>query len=431
MPAKPCRRINDSCLSRFRHYGRPQFVPNGVALTTGHWLFWSVALIATGSLVALVFVQLTASFAIRRANGKRAPGQHQPSVSVLKPIKGADVSLSENLTAFARQDYPDFELVLGIEDPEDPAIPVVRSFQRNHPEVPIQVLIGAPAVGMNPKVNNLTFMSRFASHDLWLISDADVVPEPGYLARLVSEWDGESVGLVHSTLVGQDEQTLGAIFESIHLNTLVASMIWGASVAGHHCVIGKSVLFHKELLAQMGGWRTFENVLAEDYMLGRFAKQCRVRVKLCTDPLPVRNRERSLSSFINRHVRWAQMRRRISLFAYLCESTSNPLAWLALLWALAGLGPSGAVFGRGFWLASLVFVLVKCLSDEVMARSVRRSGLGLLQLALVPLKDLLIAGIWWVGFFKRSVNWRGNVMFIGPGTQLSPPLKENLAANRA
>ncbi len=386
---------------------------------------------ATGSLVALVLVQLTASFAIFRANQKRTPGQHQPGVSVLKPIKGADASLSENLAAFARQNYPSFELVLGIEDPQDPAIPVVRRFQRNHPEVPIQVLIGAPAVGMNPKVNNLTFMSRFASHDLWLISDADVVPGPGYLERMVSEWDGESVGLVHSTLVGQDEQSLGAIFESIHLNTLVASMIWGASFAGHHCVIGKSVLFHKQLLAQMGGWRTLENVLAEDYMLGRLAKECRVGVKLCTDPLPVRNRERSLSSFVNRHVRWAQMRRHISLFAYVCESTSNPLAWLALLWVLAGLGPSGAVFGRGFWCASLVFVLVKCLSDELMARSVRPSGLGILQFLLIPLKDLLIAGFWWVGLFKRSVNWRGHVMFIGPGTQLSPPLKENLAASRA
>ncbi|MDX2052489.1 MAG: glycosyltransferase [Polyangiaceae bacterium] len=399
-------------------------------MTIAHSLFWIVSVLALGSLAALVVVQFTASLAIRRARRSAIAQRAQlPGVSILKPIKGADVSLEANLAAFARQDYPKFELLLGIEDPSDPAIPVVRRFQRNHPALQVRVLIGAPAIGLNPKVNNLAFMSRQAKHELWLISDADVVPEADYLRRMVSEWDGEKAGLVHSNLVGAGERTLGASFESIHMNTFVASMIWGAAFARHNCVIGKSVLFHKQLLQKMGGWRAVENVLAEDYMLGQLARDHGVGVKLCMQPLEVRNEERTLESFINRHVRWAQMRRRVSLKAYVCESTSNPIAWLFWVWVAASFG-APVSFGHLVSL-SAIFVSVKCLSDQAMARSLRRGGLAFRQFLLIPVKDLLIAGVWFVGLFKRSVNWRGNIILIGPGSQLSRPAKESLAADPA
>src|SRR5574341_161626 len=56
-----------------------------------------------------------------------------PAVTILKPLKGLDVDLYENLSTFCRQDYPRFQVVFGVADWMDPAVAVVRTLQAEHP----------------------------------------------------------------------------------------------------------------------------------------------------------------------------------------------------------------------------------------------------------------------------------------------------------
>src|SRR5262249_1708058 len=116
---------------------------HGAARGRGLTMSLLALLVLACSLVASIY-QLVQMGAARRflRRAPRPAGDHRPPVTVLKPLKGPGFELAANLETFCRQDYPDYQIVFGVEDPSDPAADVVRSLQRRFPERDIALSVG-------------------------------------------------------------------------------------------------------------------------------------------------------------------------------------------------------------------------------------------------------------------------------------------------
>jgi len=144
----------------------------------------------------------------------------------------------------------------------------------------------------------------------------------------------------------------------------------------------------------------------------------RRKVALSPHVVSTINRGWTLERFVNRHVRWAQMRRRLSLPVYLGELLLNPIAWIA-----AALGAWSLLPGRmdvRLGVAALAGIALKCGADVLLWRRLNGKLPPPGHVPLIPVKDLLMAGIWLAGAFRKTVNWRGNLFYIERGSRLVP-----------
>jgi ceramide glucosyltransferase len=134
----------------------------------------------------------------------------------------------------------------------------------------------------------------------------------------------------------------------------------------------------------------------------------------------------TLDRFANRHLRWAQMRRHLCVPGFVGELLLNPVAWFALAVLAAARGGLDPRLAACAGLA----VAAKAAGDVAVSR---RLGVPLspVYVALIPAKDLIIAAIWAVAAFRRTVDWRGNRMRIGRGSELSPLTPADLLEDAA
>jgi len=372
-------------------------------------LWLSIAAVATSLGVLAVM-----AVAQRRHLRTRPPvAAELPPVSILKPLKGADAGLADNLASFMRLDYPSYEVLFGVRDADDPAVAVARAVAAAHPGVPAHVVVDRREGGLNPKVNNLANLLPIARHDVLLISDSNVRVGPGYLRELAAHLAQPGVGLVSSPIRAGCGSSLGAALEGLQLNTFVM----GGVAALHRlfdepCVVGKSMMLRRATLERIGGFEFLGRFLAEDQVCGQEVARLGERLALAHAPVENVLGPLSVRDFLARHLRWARIRRHVAPAGYAAEALLNPLL-LALLGAawLADLSGLVLVFGT---------IAAKACLDAWVERTTGAARRGWHYLPLGVVKDLLLAAAWPVPFLGSTVSWRGNRLRITRRSRLVP-----------
>ena len=354
--------------------------------------------------------------ALRRQLSGPAPiPRGSAGISVLKPLRGVDDDLEANLASFAAQEWPEWEVLLGLHDGADPAAPVAHAAVARWPGR-FRVVVQGPDLGMNPKVSQLASLVPAARHRILVISDSNVRVEPGYLSEIAARLEDPEVGLVTHLIAGVGERSAGALLENLHLAGGVATGIAAAkAIAGRDVVMGKSMALRIEDLAALGGLEPVKDLLAEDYVIGRMVPLLLgKRVELASRPVQNVVQDRTAVQFFHRARRWAVLQHAlVGPWLYAAQVIHNPV-----LFATLALLVAPAAWTAAAWLA---VAGVRALLDGAAGAALRPGGFRPDQLLQAPAKDVLLGLAWIEGFFRRTVNWRGTRLRVLPGTRLAPP----------
>jgi ceramide glucosyltransferase len=368
-------------------------------------------LTALGTLASLSFYFLAACgiLSMRKQNARK-PAATLPPVSILKPLKGVDTEIWESFASHCEQRYPEFEIIFGVSDANDPACDVVRKLQANFPARTIKLTVCDRVLGTNIKVSNLAQMLPHASYELLLVNDSDIRVPPDYLEQVVAPLGDQNVGLVTCLYRAEPAQTLGSRLEALSISTDFAPGVLTARFLekGLHFGLGSTLAFRRRDLASIGGFEAFVDYLADDYELGRRLSANGKRVELSTATVSTFLPPYTLRQFWQHQLRWSRTIRDARCWGYV-----GLIFTFGLPWALAALvAASGATWA---WILFAVTIVARLAVGLGTALAVLHDRTALSRVFLLPLRDLLAPFIWAGGLMGNRIHWRGEDFYLKDG----------------
>lgn len=335
-----------------------------------------------------------------------------PAASLLKPLKGMDAELYESFRSHCLQDYGAYEIIFGVSDLEDAAVPFVRQLQAEFPQRDITLIVCSDVAASvtNRKVGNLAEMLPHAKYNFVVVNDSDIWVPPEYLQEVIGPFSSPRVGMVTASYYGVPGKSLWSRIEAIGISTdFVAGVLAARKIEGGiRFGLGSTLAMSREALDAIGGFAPLVDYLGDDYELGARIAKTGYEVVLSRVVVRTHLPNYSWRGFWQHQLRWSRAIRdsRKKDFAGIGATFGVPWALLALIFASANI-----------WsLALLLIVLTLRMTMAWRAsQAVLHDPYSLKNIWLVPLRDCLAMAVWVTSFFGDTIAWRGERFLLKQG----------------
>jgi ceramide glucosyltransferase len=339
----------------------------------------------------------------RKARRSMPENDRLPPVSVLKPAHGLEANLKENIESFFRQDYPSYEILFAVDEPDDAAIGVIREISVKHPNIRCQILVTGKPPWPNPPAYCFYRMSEVAAHEILVTSDSDVEVSPDYLREVVAPLLDPNVGMVTCMYRGKNlggfwsgETAIGMSVE-MTAGVLVANLLEGMKFG-----LGPTIAVRRDALEKIGGYAVLGDYFANDFMIGNLIEKAGYRVVLSNHVIDHVVNQPTFRRMWDNQLRWAKSTRYSRPKGHFGEGLI-----FAMPYGILGFFAAALLGHVGIGLVFLgVALLNRMLEAWIVGWTVVRDPAARREFWLYPVRDLLGFVVWCASYSGAKAVWR-------------------------
>ncbi len=338
-----------------------------------------------------------------------------PSVSVVVAARNEEQTIGALLATLRRQTYSSFECVIVDDRSDDRTATVVEEAARIDPRIRL-IRIDRRSDDMPAKKNALRTGIAASTGTILCFTDADCLPPPQWLERLVGLFDDET-GLVAGYSPYRIRRadgsvaatgTVGSLFHRFIAYEELRGALWAAGSIGVGCgwlCTGRNLAYRRAVYDEVGGFDRIKMSISgdDDLFLQVVRRTTRWKIRYCVAPdnqVPTFPPE-TFGAFVRQRTRHFSAGKFFSVpqqLFFLSYHGANLLAYLAVIAVAAG-GPVTALSG----------FLLKIVADAILigrgATVFRERGFrpAVLQMeVLYALYNTLIGPLGFIG----KVRWK-------------------------
>lgn len=390
-------------------------------------LIWRALLLIAlaGSFTSTIYLVLTLAATgryLRRARvAQVATSATQPSalppVTIFKPVHGMEEQLAVNLESFFRQDYPEYEVIFGARDADNPAAKIAQEVRARFPNIPSRMILSGPPQWPSAKVFSLDKMIAASSCSYFIISDSDVRVAPDFLRNTIPPLLDSKAGLVTCMYRGIPASDFWSRLEALGLSVEMSSGVMVADMMeGMRFALGPAMAVRREAIDAIGGIAAVADYYSDDFELGNriWAKGYKVILShhIVDNVLTSRSPLRTLGD----QLRWMKSTR----YSRPAGHAGTGLTY-AMPFGVLGLIAAGAL---GHWALGLGLLALACLNRMiqcvVVGGQVARDPRAVRLCWLYPMRDLFGFVAWVLSYTSRDFYWRGETYRFGKGGRIAP-----------
>ena len=344
---------------------------------------------------------------------------------IIIPCKGLEHQLRDNLTAFMRQDHPNYEIFFVVERGTDPAVKLIQNLQDENRTVKSRLIIAGRADNCGQKVHNIRQASKQLTHeiDVLVFADSDAKPDKNWLRWLVNGIGRENLGARTGYRWMMPRKNNFPTLIVCTINNALASMLGRGK---HYLVWGGSWAIHRRVFDAIGVREAWFGVLSDDLVASRAIRKAKLEIEFepqCVCSSRVSFTTSQMFEFLRRQFLIGRRHSPKYWYGALFLVASSQIGfWASIVLGVWGIATGSAI---GFWAllsAGLLYVMG-------VVRAGIRQNIGKrtfhqwrqyrkarkFDLFAGPLTGLMTLLTLIQSMFGSQIVWRGIRYFIGGG----------------
>jgi ceramide glucosyltransferase len=365
--------------------------------------------------------------AIDNARQSNRPPRAYPSISVIRPVRGADVGAEDNYRAALDNGYPgEIETLFIFDEESDPgyaiACRVVEAHRAEGRKGRAEVLVaGPPPKGMTGKLHAMVFGERCARHELIAFGDSDTRPDRDVLrvtvATLLSRADAGCA--FAPVVVNHPAERAGDVGYAMLINSWYGpsvALTTRKSAGDVPFIMGQLMVFRREALRAIGGVACARGQLVDDMAIGAHVVRAGWRNLMAPHPLYIATGGMSLGDFVKLFHRWLLFSRN-----GLPSTFTWPMWVRGFEFWIAAATLMLALYQQHYFIALAPAIALAAFDRSLIELGERFGGAPLrgvhkLVPLLIPVLGPLLAAY---GLLHKRVEWRGRAYDLDAAARLA------------